>query len=67
MRLIRSASGLVWKARRKKRWPSIIARASAGSFSRFGETSGMSSGSAERSRTKPRDFGFTTTVVMVRP
>ena len=33
----------------------------------LGETNGMASGSAERRRNDPRDFGLTTTVVMVTP
>ena len=57
MRSTRSASGLVRNARRKKRWPSImVAQRRPGPAAGCGETSGMSSGSAERSRTKPRDL-----------
>ena len=62
----RLCSGSVWMASRKYRCPSIIVRMSSGCFSRLGDTSGMSSGLAERSLTVPRDLGFTTTVVMVK-
>jgi hypothetical protein len=51
----------------KKRWPAIMSAMSAGSLRRFGLTSGMAAGSAERSRTCPRERGFTTTVVIVSP